>query len=42
MKVIIDEKAGFCPGVIHAINIVEKRLNDGKSITGICGTAMVW
>ena len=35
MKVIIDEKAGFCPGVIHAINIVEKRLKDGKSITAL-------
>ncbi len=35
MKVIVDEKAGFCPGVIHAINIVEKRLKDGKSITAL-------
>jgi len=35
MKVIIDERAGFCPGVIHAINIVEKRFNDGKPITAL-------
>lgn len=35
MKVIIDDKAGFCPGVIKAINIVENRLDHGKSVTAL-------
>ncbi len=35
MKVTIDEKAGFCPGVLKAINIVEDRLSSGKSVNAL-------
>ena len=35
MKITVDEKAGFCPGVINAINIVEKNLKNNKSISAL-------
>jgi len=35
MKINIDETAGFCPGVIKAINIVEDRLSSGKSVNAL-------
>ena len=35
MKINIDEKAGFCPGVIKAVNIVEERLSSGKSVNAL-------
>jgi len=35
MNIVIDEKAGFCPGVIKAVHIVETRLSENKSITAL-------
>jgi (E)-4-hydroxy-3-methyl-but-2-enyl pyrophosphate reductase len=35
MKIYIDDKAGFCPGVLKAINIVEERLSSGKSVNAL-------
>ncbi len=35
MKVTIDENAGFCPGVIHAIDVAETKLKEGVPVAAL-------